>query len=554
MANALITAVSGLNSHQRMLEVVGNNLANLNTTAYKARRTLFADLLYETVRAASGSTSGNLGGVNPVQVGSGSRVSRVDMQFAQGNFETTGGQLDFALQGNGFFIVYDGTQTLYTRAGAFGVDDSGTLIDPATGYRVQRFGSIGEPSGNNPSFQVPGDSSIRIPLGAVIPGGATTTAALRGNLPSTASGPVAQVLGSFAPWTSGGSAANAATTLNSLDQNTVDYAAGDSITISGTDHDGSPVSVSFAVTATTTLGDLVGAIDAAFSGATAALGTDGRITLTADQPGQSFLSLTLADGAGNTGATGFSTNPAIVSTTGADGDTVQATMEVFDERGGSHFVNLTFQKQADGSWNVAAGLNPADGTIIDGSIESIRFNPNGSFASVDGTGVGDASLTFHFTGITSPQIVNVTFGRNGEFDGMTELAMASSLAAQQDGFPPGNLVSVQIRSDGVLEGIASNGRTFPLAQLAIASFLNPNGLAARGDNYFVSTLASGDVEVGAALSGSRGAIRGGQLEQSNVDIALEFTRLIVAQKGFSANARTIRVTDQVLEELTNLIR
>lgn len=554
MANALITGVSGLNSHQRMLEVIGNNLANLNTTAYKSRRTLFSDLLYETVRAGSGSTSGAQGGVNPAQVGSGVRVSRIDMKFEQGNFETTGEQLDFALEGNGFFIVNDGTRNLYTRAGSFGVDDSGTLIDPATGYRVQRFDGVGEPNGIDPAFQVPGDTSIHIPFGAVIPGGATTTSALRGNLPSTANGPLAQVASSFSPWTTGSSAATATTTLNSLDQNGAAYIAGDSITISGTDHDGSPISTTFSVTATSTVGDLVGAIDAAYAGGTASLGAVGRIVLTSDTMGVSFLSVTLTDTAGNTGGTNFAANPAIVSTTGAEGATVAASIEVFDERGGSHFINLTFQKQADGSWDVSSSLNPAEGTIVDGSIEGIRFNPDGSFASVDGTGVGDPALSFLFNGAAAPQTIDITFGSSGEFDGMTELAMGASLAASNDGYPPGSLVGVQIRGDGTLEGVTSNGYTFALAQLSIASFLNPDGLSAHGDNYFEPTLASGDVEIGAALSGSRGAVRGSQLEQSNVDIALEFTRLIVAQRGFSANARTIRVTDEVLEELTNLIR
>ena len=553
MANALITGVSGLNSHQKMLEVVGNNLANLNTTAYKSRRTLFSDTLYETVRAASGG-SASQGGVNPAEIGSGSRVARIDMQFTQGNFETTGAELDFAIEGNGFFIVNDGTRNLYTRAGAFGVDDSGTLIDPSTGYRVQRFDGVGEPDGVNPAFQVPGDASIHIPWGAIIPGGATTTAGLRGNLPSTADGPLAQVTSSFAPWTVGGTAVAATDTLNSLDQNTVDYIAGDSITISGTDHDGSPISTTLSVTATTTMGDLITAINGAYSGATATLGADGRISLTSDAEGPSFLSLTLSNTAGNTGVSNFAGNPSIVTTTGADGDTVEASMEVFDERGGSHFVNLTFQKQVDGSWNIDASINASDGTITDGTVTGVRFNTDGSFASIDGTGAGDANLTFQFAGALAPQTMSLSFGSSGEFDGMTELAMSASLAAQHDGYAPGSLVGVQMRSDGILEGVTSNGFTFPLAQLAIASFLNPNGLSAQGDNYFAPTLASGDVEIGAALSGSRGSIRGGQLEQSNVDIALEFTRLIVAQRGFSANARTIRVTDQVLEELTNLIR
>lgn len=553
MANALITGVSGLNSHQRMLEVIGNNLANLNTTAFKSRRTLFADMLYETVRAASGGSNGQ-GGVNPAQVGSGAKVARIDLQFQQGNFETTGGELDFALQGNGFFIVNDGTQNLYTRAGAFGVDDQGRLVDPGTGYLVQRFDGVGEPDGINPAFQVPGDSSIHIPFGAVIPGGATSTAQLRGNLPSTAQGPVSQISSSFSPWESGGSAVTAGTLLNNLDLNTAAYGAGDSITISGTDHDGSAVSTTFAVTGATTVGDLIGAIDSAFAGATATLGADGRINLTSDTEGPSFLSLSLSDTGGNTGGTNFAANPNIASTTGAEGDTVEASLEVFDERGASHFISLTFTKQSDDTWDIAADLNAADGTIVDGSVEAIRFNPDGSFASVDGVGAGDANLVFQFTGAASPQSIALRFGSNGEFDGMTELAMSASLAAQQDGYAPGSLVAVQVNGDGTLEGVTSNGYTFPLAQLAIASFLNPDGLSARGDNYYEPTLASGEVEVGAALSGSRGAVRGGQLEQSNVDIALEFTRLIVAQRGFSANARTIRVTDQVLEELTNLIR
>lgn len=553
MANALITGVTGLNSHQRMLEVIGNNLANLNTTGYKTRRTLFSDLLYETTRSASGS-SGGQGSINPAQVGSGVQISRIDTQMSQGNLENSGGQFDFALQGNGFFIVNDGQQNLYTRAGAFGLDDTGTLVDPATGYRVQRFDGIGEPDGINPAFQVPGDSSIHIPFGAVIPGGRTSTAALRGNLPSTDSGPVAQVASSFSPWEAGGSAATAATLLNGLDLNGTDYVSGDSITISGTNHDGSPVSTTFAVDGTTTVSDLVSAINSAFTGATATLGADGRIAVTSDTPGPSFLSVTLTDTAGNTGGTDFATNPLLASTTGKDGDTEAVSVEVFDQRGDSHFVNLTLQKQADGSWNATAAMNAADGTITDGSIQGIRFNPDGSFASVDGSGTGDANLIFQFAGAPAPQTISLTFGSSSQFDGLTELAMPASMAATHDGYPPGSLVDVQIRNDGTIDGITSNGYKFPLAQLAIASFRNPDGLDARGSNYFASTLASGDVEIGAAQSGSRGSIRGAQLEQSNVDIALEFTRLIVAQRGFSANARTIRVTDQVLEELTNLIR
>ncbi|MCA9209480.1 MAG: flagellar hook-basal body complex protein, partial [Planctomycetales bacterium] len=128
------------------------------------------------------------------------------------------------------------------------------------------------------------------------------------------------------------------------------------------------------------------------------------------------------------------------------------------------------------------------------------------------------------------------------------------LAIEQDGFAPGTMNSVNTGPDGTIYGIATNGRQFPIAQLALASFRNVQGLRSVGDNYFEESLNTGDVQLGTALSGDRGAIVAGQLETSNVEVAQEFTRLIVAQRGFSANARTITVADKVLEELTNIIR
>jgi flagellar hook protein FlgE len=198
--------------------------------------------------------------------------------------------------------------------------------------------------------------------------------------------------------------------------------------------------------------------------------------------------------------------------------------------------------------DVAPTLNPAEGTRrrIDRAFDSIR-TVCGSFQH------RRSRILVLFTGSAAPQTIDMTFGSRRRVQRHDRTRHGASLAASNDGYPPAAGRRADSRQ-GILEGVTSNGYTFPLAQLSIASFLNPDGLSAHGDNYFVPTLASGEVEVGAALSGSRGAVRGSQLEQSNVDIALEFTRLIVAQRGFSANARTIRVTDEVLEELTNLIR
>ena len=129
MANSLLTGISGLRGHQKMLEVVGNNLANLNTTAYKSSRVLFSDLMYEIQRGASSSSCKLMGSVNSVQIGTGSRLSQVDLNFAQGNLQSTGNNLDLAVDGGGFFVASSAERTYFTRAGAVSLDES--PMDPS---------------------------------------------------------------------------------------------------------------------------------------------------------------------------------------------------------------------------------------------------------------------------------------------------------------------------------------------------------------------------------------------------------------------------------------
>jgi flagellar hook protein FlgE len=167
--------------------------------------------------------------------------------------------------------------------------------------------------------------------------------------------------------------------------------------------------------------------------------------------------------------------------------------------------------------------------------------------------VADNNITIQFRGKPAPQTITLSFGTPATFDGLTALGSPSELVLTPDGFPPGELSEVQVDTDGKVYGLASNGIKIPLAQLAIASFRNTDGLVAIGNNYYTGSLAIGAAEIGSAL-GSRGAVRSGQLEGSNVDLALEFTRLIIAQRGFSANSRTITVTDEILQELTSIIR
>ena len=176
MSVALSAGVTGLQAHQKMLDVAGNNLANVNTTAYKASRINFSELLSQTIVNASAPTS-TVGGTNPQQMGSGVGVGSITRDTTQGNIVNTGNPLDVAVEGEGYFVMYDGEKNVYTRAGTFGVDQNSTLVDVTTGYRAQRVGSTGEPD-----FQTPGDSNIYIPYDTTMQANATTTVKMAGNL------------------------------------------------------------------------------------------------------------------------------------------------------------------------------------------------------------------------------------------------------------------------------------------------------------------------------------------------------------------------------------
>lgn len=554
MANSLITGVSGLQSHQAMIEIVGNNLANLNTVGFKERSAIFSDVLYETLRGGSGGTQGVSGGTNPIQIGTGSVLSSTRTKLKAGSLESTGGDLDLALDGDGYFVLNNGTTNLYTRAGTFQIDKNGMLVDSGTGYPVQRYGTVGEASDEFPSYQVVGKSNINIPLGASVRGKATENITVSGNLPSSGALPTAQVLNS-APFTVGGAAVTATTTLNSLDAITTPYQAGDSIMITGTDEDGGAISVTMAVDNTTTIDDLLTAINGAFPGASASLETDGSFTLTANDAGPSFLSMQLSNASGNTGEFNFAAVPMIVSEKGAPGATIQGGARIYDSAGGVHTINYEFIKQSDATWTMTASMDPSDGVLVDSQVTGITFNPDGSFKGISGTGAGDGKLTAIFAGQTVPLDFSVVLnGGSTSGSALTSYSGDGSVSSSTDGYGNGVLTSVQVDSSGTVQGIASNGIQFPIAQIAIATFRNPQGLNSVGGNFFSASLSSGDVQLSGAGSNGTGLVRSGQLEQSNVDIAVEFTRLIIAQRGFSANSRTITVTNDILQELNNLIR
>lgn len=546
MSLSLLTGASGLLSHQRKLDVVANNLANLNTMGFKSQRILFSDLQYTTIQPAAAGSNADFGGTNPRQAGFGVSVAQTSRNHGQGVLTATGAAFDYAIQGEGFFVVSDG-QTKYTRSGAFSLDSNGYLVDPSTGAFVQRFGDVGEGLDGFPQFQVPGNNAIQIPLGASIEGRITSESSFAGNLPASALPPLAEVATSARPYEASGAPATLTTLLSDLDSSSSVYVTGDQLQMEGTNVDGTPISAMMAVDATTTVGDIVNQINSVLVGATAELGTDGSMTITADAEGEAELTFEIFDDIANVGSTEFANHSMVTTTEGKFGDIHESTIQVFDLRGQPHTLNVEFQKQDFNSWDATFALAGDSGVLTGGSTFRIEFSEDGRFQTVQG-GLGNSNIEIQFDSINAPQVVEFSFDR------MSHLATGYTSSFEQNGFPPGNLVTVSVAQDGLLEGIATNGQRIPIAQLAIANFLNTQGLSAKGQNYYQATANSGDPQIGPGLAGASGSVKGGQLESSNVDVALEFTQLIVAQRGFSANARTITVASEVLEELANIIR
>ncbi|MEM9412692.1 MAG: flagellar hook protein FlgE [Planctomycetota bacterium] len=544
---ALFTGATGLRAFQGQLDVVANNLANLNTISFKSSRVFFSDLVYRDQRSASGSNSNDFGGINPAQVGTGVQIAQISRNFNQGELQSTGEALDFAIRGDGFFVVQDGAdRSYYTRAGSFSLDNNGNLVDPATGYLVQRTGAIGNNTEEQFGFQTEGDNRITIPFGTAIPGQATQTVEFNGNLPSSAEPPANEVLLSDSPFLVAGAAADENSFLNDLDNNDTDYVLGDFVTVVGTDADGN--SFDFQLPAdSSTLGDLRDEINLRLTGAVASLDADGSLRVTGNNAEDSFLSLAIRDDQNNFGFSTFDNHGFSVQTEGTSGDVFENVTQVFDAQGNAHDVNFTFLKTGINSWQVSAALPESDGNLVNPTPYDVTFNENGTFSIASAT-TGGTDLDLQFSVLSPAQNIIL------DFNSLTHSATDFGLAQVQDGSPPGVLADITVSGDGLITGVGSNGTFFPIAQIAVASFSNIDGLNNVGDNYFVESSASGLTSIGVAQSGDRGTVVGAQLENSNVDITLEFAQLIVAQRAFSANARTITVAEQVLEELTNLVR
>jgi len=411
MLRSMFSAVSGLRNHQTYMDVVGNNIANVNTTAFKSSRITFQEMMSQLVRSGSAAQPQGRGGINPSQVGLGSMVGAIDTLHTQGAFQTTGQVTDLGIQGDGFFIVTDGARQFYTRDGAFTIAPDGTVTASATGLKL-----MGWVADQNGQINTAGPLQVlALPLGAGMMAQATTQARLDGNLQA---------------------GSTTAQTLN---------------------------------------------------------------------------------------------------------------LAVHDSLGHPHQLTITFTRTGPDTWSWAASTTEA-GVAVAGT-GTITFDADGR-VSAGGTGTIQVTYTPGTLGYApqSPQNLDVDFGQ------LTQTAGATNLVAQTDGSSPGSFSTFSITNNGEVYGIYSNGQRRLLGQIALARFVNPGGLMHVGQNLFDLSPNSGDPQVGAAGTGGRGEILSGVLEMSNVDLAREFTNLIMAERGFQANARVLTASDQLLQELANIKR
>ncbi|MBN2590876.1 MAG: flagellar hook-basal body complex protein [Sedimentisphaerales bacterium] len=554
MSFALSAAVSGLQAHQKMIDIAGNNLANVNTTAFKSSRIVFSELLSQTVAKASQPTS-SVGGTNPQQMGSGVGVSGISQILTQGNIVNTGNSLDLALEGEGYFVLSDGEQDVYTRAGAFAVDADSNLVDPATGYHVQRIGSEGEADG----FQIAGDSNIHIPYDVAMPAKATSEIVVSGNLSadSSFSTPRTQVVTSNISYTYGdGTIAATSTELDQLDQYSGTMTSG-TLTFSGYDKDGTAFDsgLTLAVDGSTTLGDIINHLNTnVLDGSTATL-VNGQIRITDDTSGYSRTDISMSYS-----GDGTLTTPAYFELSTIGGEEVKSmNITTYDAQGGKHVISGAFVRTDEANtWDLVLSSVTGDVnelTMDNRRIEGITFDANdGSFSGLSGTDLSRFVITYAHDSL-NPQTINIDLGTSGKLDGLTQFAgNSTAVAKDQDGYEAGNLSTVSVNNEGIVIGAFSNGIKKNIATIQIAMFQNSMGLENIGNSYYASSANSGEAISTQAMTGGAGVVHGGALEKSNADVATEFVNMILAQNGFQANARSITVANDILRELTNLIR
>jgi flagellar hook protein FlgE len=594
---ALGSAISGLQASQQWLDVISNNVSNSQTVAYKAGRVSFQDLVNQGLRSASGpDATANLGGIDPEQLGLGVSVGSIQTLMSQGAIQVTGQATDVAIQGSGFFSVKSGSENLYTRSGNFTFDDKGNLVT-ANGGLVQGWqtqfktttdpvtGRITTVLGNTLSTQDTSQiRSIQIPQDMIIAPKATGAVQqtsnkdqgviISGNLdertPPNAAASAAFVAAGFLNGATGiGTGTISQITGFGVDLNSIATLGADPFagltpdhTITETVYDsvGDPRSITYQFYQ---VGDTQNGVTpqppqwAWYAFDTTTIKGSAVFTGQANQ-------LTCIGGTGidvwATVLNGQPNDPGIPDPYGLISFNADGSLQTNGgfEVGGAGGAQFNPILGITNSINPMAGTAIPSGVLSSSGLSAMEFSTN---FGTPNTYAAGAQANGPFSGFAPNAVVSggLRDGLTGDYGGgsvdpTTGIYIPNSTATAtfQDGYTDGTLNGVSIDQTGKILGTFSNGQTIALAQLAMAGFTNPAGLAKVGDNYYATTDNSGQVRYSTAGQNGFGTTQGGALEASNVDLTVELTNMIVAQRMFEANSRVVTTEDSVLNTLTHL--
>lgn len=569
MMRSLYSGVAGLKTHQTRMDVIGNNIANVNTTAYKSSSMTFSELMSQTTQKASGAnaTTG-VGGTNAKQIGLGVKAGAINTAITtQGSAQSTGNPFDIMITGDNFFVVSNGSENFFTRDGSFYVDGAGNLAMTSTGYNVMGWG-VDETTGNIKQDTV---TALRIMSAAnmTYPPEATTKANISGILDendkdvTSANGKTVNLnffdargysyTAKFTFKQSGGDKTNE----YSMELNKILDSTGAEIDISKLKFGNrSQQKMETKVTLNTDAYKWDGKVLKTKDGTTEVANladifkADGSLITPADdaaaQKQQKALDA-IAKAYGYEGSTDEFLNLYITSTANKDKQlTIQDLLGNIMMAG-----KATDVLPADGSAITMEGRYFEGTTVVfnkdTGKLESVggsttNLNVNAAFSALGG----------NFSDVT----IDLSECTNYDNKGTSTIgATSGDLDGLGTGRRLGDMIGVSIQKDGMIYASYDNGMTKLLGQIATAAFANASGLEKEGDNLYSATLNSGEFDgIGVDITAGGGYMSTGQLEMSNVDLSSEFTEMITTQRGFQANSRIITVSDTLLEELTNLKR
>ena len=568
MMRSLYSGVAGLKTHQTRMDVIGNNIANVNTTAYKSSSMTFSELMSQTTQKASGAnaTTG-VGGTNAKQIGLGVKAGAINTAITtQGSSQSTGNPFDIMITGGNFFVVSNGSENFFTRDGSFYVDGAGNLAMTSTGYNVMGWG-VDETTGNIKQDTV---TALRIMSAAnmTYPPEATTKANISGILDendkdvTSANGKTVNLnffdargysyTAKFTFKQSSGDKTNE----YSMELNKILDSTGAEIDISKLKFGNrSQQKMETKVTLNTDAYKWDGKVLKTKDGTTEVANladifkADGSLITPADdaaaQKQQKALDA-IAKAYGYEGSTDEFLNLYITSTVDKD---KQLTIQ--DLLGNMMAGKTTDVLPADGSAITMEGRYFEGTTVVfnkdTGKLESVggsttNLNVNAAFSALGG----------NFSDVT----IDLSECTNYDNKGTSTIgATSGDLDGLGTGRRLGDMIGVSIQKDGMIYASYDNGMTKLLGQIATAAFANASGLEKEGDNLYSATLNSGEFDgIGVDITAGGGYMSTGQLEMSNVDLSSDFTEMITTQRGFQANSRIITVSDTLLEELTNLKR